>query len=87
MAARLPETSKFQKLRKKLIDRHERDALRKAVQNVLENPDSGKKLKGEFRDLRSLRFTVRGQPRRLIHKLEKDAMVLFSFGPRQGIYK
>jgi hypothetical protein len=37
--------------------------------------------------LRALRFAVRGQARRLIYKLEKDAVVLFSFGPRQGIYK
>ncbi len=84
---RLLETSKFQKLRKKLIDRNERDAPRKAVQDVLKNPESGKRLKGEFRELRSLRFTVRGQPRRLIDKPEKDSIVLFSFGPRQGIYK
>ena len=84
---RLLETSKFQKLRKKLKDEDERDALREAVLQVAEEPEAGKKLKGELRDLRSFRFTVRGQPRRLIYKLDKDAVVLFSFGPRQGIYK
>lgn len=84
---RLLETSKFQKLRKKLKDSDERDALREAILRVLEEPESGKKLKGEFQDLRSLRFSVRGQPRRLIYKSDKDATVLFSFGPRQGIYK
>jgi mRNA-degrading endonuclease RelE of RelBE toxin-antitoxin system len=84
---RLLETSKFQKLRKKLKDEVERAALREAVRCVLEDPESGKKLKGEFRDLRSFRFSARGQPRRLIYKLEKDVIVLFSFGPRQGIYK
>ena len=84
---RLLETSKFQKLRKKLKDEEERDALKDAILQVLENPEAGKKLKGEFRDLRALHFTVRGQARRLIYKHEKDAVVLFSFGPRQGIYK
>jgi len=84
---RLFETSKFQKLRKKLKDEDERDPLREAVLRVAEEPEAGKKLKGEFRDLRSFRFTVRGQPCRLIYKLDKDAVVLFSFGPRQGIYK
>lgn len=84
---RLLETSRFQKLRKKLKDEDARAALREAVLRVLEEPESGKKLKGEFRDLRSLRFTVRGQSRRLIYKLEKDSIVLFSFGPRQGVYK
>jgi mRNA-degrading endonuclease RelE of RelBE toxin-antitoxin system len=84
---RLLETSKFQKLRKKLKDPEERDALRQAVLELLEDPGSGKKLKGEFRELRSFRFSVRGQPRRLIYKLEEDALVLLSFGPRQSIYK
>jgi mRNA-degrading endonuclease RelE of RelBE toxin-antitoxin system len=84
---RLLETSKFQKLRKKLKDEEERDSLKNAVLHVLEDPEAGKKLKGEFRDLRVFRFAVRGQARRLIYKYDKDAVVLFSFGPRQGIYK
>jgi len=84
---RLLETSKFQKSRKKLKDEEEKAALKEAVLRVIEDPEAGKKLKGEFRDLRAFRFAVRGQARRLIYKLEKDAVVLFSFGPRQGIYK
>lgn len=84
---RLFETSKFQKLRKKLKDEEERAALREAVLRILEDPESGKKLKGEFQDLRSARFAVRGQSRRLIYKHEKGSIVLFSFGPRQGVYK
>lgn len=84
---RLLETSKFQKLRKKIKDEDERSALREVVLQVLEEPEAGKKLKGEFQDLRSFRFAVRGQPCRLIYKLDNDAVVLFSFGPRQGIYK
>lgn len=81
------ETSKFQKLRRKLVDADERDALRQAVHRIAAAPESGKKLKGELRELRSLRFAVRGQPRRLVYKIDKDMIVLFSFGPRQGIYK
>jgi len=84
---RLLETSKFQKLRKKLRDEDERVALREAVLRLLADPGSGKKLKGEFRDLRSLRFSAHGQSRRLIYKREGDALILFSFGPRQGVYK
>jgi hypothetical protein len=84
---RLLETSKFQKSRKKLKDEEEKAALKEAVLRVIEDPEAGKKLKGEFRDLRAFRFAVRGQARRLIYKLEKDAVVLFSFGPRQGICK
>jgi len=81
------ETSKFQKLRRKLKDADEREALRQAVLRIAVDPESGKKLKGEFRELRSLRFAVHGQPRRLVYKIDKDVIVLFFFGPRQGIYK
>jgi mRNA-degrading endonuclease RelE of RelBE toxin-antitoxin system len=84
---RLLETPKFQKLRKKLKEENERGALREAVLLVLENPEAGKKLKGELRDLRSFRYSVQGQARRLVYRHEKDSVILFSFGPRQGIYK
>jgi mRNA-degrading endonuclease RelE of RelBE toxin-antitoxin system len=84
---RLLETSKFQKLRSKLKEESERNALRAAVLAILDDPAAGKKLKGEFRDLHSFRYAAQGQSRRLIYKLDKDTIVLFSFGPRQGIYK
>lgn len=83
----LLETSKFQKLRKKLKDDEDREALRRAVLHIFEKPEAGKKLKGELRELRSFPYSVRGQARRLIYRHTKDAVVLFSFGPRQGIYR
>jgi mRNA-degrading endonuclease RelE of RelBE toxin-antitoxin system len=83
---RLLETPKFQKLRRKLKEESERDALKTAILSIVENPLSGKKLKGELRNLCSFRYAVQGQPRRLVYKLEEDAVVLYSFGPRQGIY-
>jgi mRNA-degrading endonuclease RelE of RelBE toxin-antitoxin system len=83
----LLETPKFQKLRKKLREEDERALLREEVLLILKNPESGKKLKGEFRDLHSLRYSVQGQARRLIYRYDKDSVVLFSFGPRQRIYK
>ena len=83
---RLFETSKFQKLRKKIREDAERKALQKAIEEIIENPLAGKKLKGEFADLRSYGYVVKGQARRLIYKWEDERLVLFSFGPRQGIY-
>jgi mRNA-degrading endonuclease RelE of RelBE toxin-antitoxin system len=83
---KLVETSKFQKLRKKIRENAEREALRKAIEEIIETPHAGKKLKGEFADLRSYGYSVKGQARRLIYKWEDDRLVLFSFGPRQGIY-
>ena len=82
----LAETSKFKKLRKKIKGSLEREALKEAILNILNNPAAGKKLKGEFRELRSFSYTVKGQERRLIYKHEKDQLILLSFGPREGIY-
>jgi mRNA-degrading endonuclease RelE of RelBE toxin-antitoxin system len=84
---KLKETARFQKLRKKLKEKSERDALKEAISTILGNPESGKKLKGEFKDLRMLRYSVRGQTKRLIYKIDGEEMILFSFGPREGIYK
>jgi len=84
---RLLETAKFARLRKRLQDEEERDALRTAVSEILSDPLAGKKLKGELGHLRSYRFTVRGQARRVVYHFEVDTVILFSFGPRQGISK
>jgi mRNA-degrading endonuclease RelE of RelBE toxin-antitoxin system len=81
------ETSKFSKLRKKIRDDAEREALKSAVADIVRNPQAGKKLKGDLSHLRSYAYSVRGQARRLIYLWGKEIIVLFSFGPRQGIFK
>ncbi len=84
---KLVETSKLKKFRKKLKQQQEREELKNAIKCIVENPNSGKKLKGELRELLSFSYSVRGQSRRLIYKAKKDIVILFSFGPREGIYK
>jgi addiction module RelE/StbE family toxin len=84
---RLVEASKFKKQRKKIKETQEKDALKTAITHLMENPEQGKKLKGEFKDLRSFSYTMKGQSRRLIYRIEKDVLVLLSFGPREGSYK
>jgi mRNA-degrading endonuclease RelE of RelBE toxin-antitoxin system len=81
------ETSKFSRLRKKIKDQAEVEALRAAVREIQKDPPLGKKLKGALGHLRSFSFAARGQARRLIYLWEKECIILFSFGPRQGIYK
>lgn len=81
------ETPKFQKQRKKLRSDSERKALIEAVRSIAGDPSRGKKLKGEFRDLRSFKYFAEGQERRLIYKVDANAVYLLSFGPREGIYK
>ncbi len=79
----LVETSKFKKLRKKIKEKLKKEALKEAKLKILDNPLAGKNLKGEFKDLHSLTYTVKAQNRRFIHKLEKECIVLFSFRPRE----
>ncbi len=83
----LLETAKFAHLRKKVRDEDEREELKAAVLAVRAHPEIGKKLKGELGDLRSHSYSVRGQARRLVYQWEKGTITLYSFGPRQGIYK
>jgi mRNA-degrading endonuclease RelE of RelBE toxin-antitoxin system len=84
---RILETAKFAKLRRRIRDRAELEALKTAIGEIRRDPLIGKKLKGELENLRSYAYHVRGQARRLIFLWEKEDLVLFSFGPRQGIYK
>lgn len=81
------ETAKFSRLRKKIREAHEQEALLEAVLAIAEDPAAGKFTRGEFKDLRSFKYTVKGQSRRLIYKVEGDAVIMFSFGPRAGAYK
>ncbi len=85
----LRETSKFSKLRKKIKSPAERESLKAAVIAIQDNPLIGKKWKGEFEHLRSYPYQAGGQARRIIYLFEpdQDAITLFSFGPRQSIYK
>ena len=84
---KIRETSKFERLRKKIREDAERDSLKEAIMEVIKNSHAGKKLKGEFALLRSYQYTVKGQARRLVYRLEKDLIIFFSFGPRESIYK
>ena len=84
---RIYETPKFQRLRKKLRSRNEKDALKRAILAVAADPRIGKPLKGEFKSLWRFSYHVPGQEKRLIYKPGKDRLFLLSFGPREGIYQ
>jgi mRNA-degrading endonuclease RelE of RelBE toxin-antitoxin system len=84
---KIRETSKFERLRKKIREDAERNSLKEAILEVEKNLHAGKKLKGEVALLRSYQYAVKGQARRLVYRLEKDLIIFFSFGPREGIYK
>ena len=73
------ETPKFKKLRKKLKSTYEKQQLKKAILYLTHNPESGKKLKGEFKEFRSYRYKFKGQDRWLIYKIKNDHIYLLSF--------
>jgi len=81
------ETTKFNRLRRKLKEKTEKEALKAAIKVVAKDPQTGKKLKGDFALLWAFKYTVKGQIRRLIYKWGKNSIILFSFGPRESIYK
>ncbi|MBM4274823.1 MAG: hypothetical protein FJ134_10255 [Deltaproteobacteria bacterium] len=81
------ETAKFKRLRKKLRNENEKEALKRAIAEVAADPRVGKPLKGGFKELCRFPYNVAGQERRLIYKAGKDCLYLLSFGPREGIYK
>jgi hypothetical protein len=84
---KIHETAKFNKLRIKLKEKTEKDALKEEIIAVSKDPQAGKKLKGDFALLGSFKYTAKGQARRLIYKWEKNSIILFSFGPRESIYR
>ena len=78
---KINETTKFNKLRRKIKENLEKEALKAAIKVVAKDPQTGKKLKGDFALLRSFNYTVKDQTRRLIYKWGKNSIILFSFGP------
>ena len=84
---RILETAKFARTRKKLADKGEIEALKAAILAIAAEPLTGKKLHGELASLRTFAYLAHGQSRRLIYKFSAEEIVLFSFGPRRGIYK
>ncbi|NOR14461.1 MAG: hypothetical protein GQ544_02025 [Candidatus Aminicenantes bacterium] len=74
------ETAQFKRLRRKL-KRRQRDSLQQAVYLVRQDPLAGYSLRGEFKDLRVLSYTCKGQEKRLVYQNSDDKLVLISFGP------
>jgi hypothetical protein len=74
------ETAAFLNKRRKL-KRRQRESLQQAVFKVRQSPLAGKPLKGEFRELRVLSYSSKGQPKRLVYLASEDQLVLISFGP------
>jgi len=74
------ETAAFKNRRGKL-KRRQRESLQRTVFKIRQSPLSGKPLKGEFRNLRSLSYSCKGEEKRLVYLASENELVLISFGP------
>ena len=75
-------TQKFERDVRKIRDSSVKDRLRKQIEKIAENAESGKPLryglKGEW--------TVRIQPYRLIYAVQEDKLILLRFEHRKEVY-
>ena len=74
------ETAAFQNKRQQL-KRRQRESLQRAVFKVRQSPLVGKSLQGEFRELRVLAYSSKGQEKRLVYLASETRLALISFGP------
>jgi len=79
------ETAKFKKQRKMLAAGPEKEALKKAVLDVISNPETEMKFQGELSGLRHFNYQVSDRTNKMIYKLTADSIVFMSLGPRHTI--
>ena len=76
-------SEEFKKDFKKIKDKSIRLKLIKHIKKLGELPDSGKPLKYELKNHRSVRIP----PFRIIYRLEKDKIIINCFDHRRDVYK
>lgn len=73
----------FKKEFKKIKDKDVRLKIIKQMKKLSEQPESGKPLKYELKNHRSLRVP----PFRIIYRLEKEKIIINCFDHRKDVYK
>jgi len=73
----------FKKEFKKIKDKETRLKIIRHVKKLSEQPESGKPLKYELKNHRSLRVS----PFRIIHRSEQEKIIINCFDHRKNIYK
>ena len=76
-------SEEFKKEFQKIKDKTTRLRLIKQLKKLAENPESGKPLKYELKNHRSLRIP----PFRLIYRLEENKIIINCFDHRQDVYE
>ena len=76
-------SEEFKKDFKKIKDKSTRLKLIKRIKRLAEVPESGKPLKYDLKNHRSVRIS----PFRIIYRLEKNKIIINCFDHRKAIYK
>ncbi len=76
-------TEKFERELKKIKDRNVKGRVKKQVEKIIENPETGQPLRFELRGERSIQIS----PYRLIYVVEGDTVYLLRFEHRETVYQ
>ena len=76
-------SNEFKTEYKKIKDKKTRLKILKQIKKLEENPQTGKPLKHELKNHRSLKIP----PHRIIYRIEEDKIIINCFGHRDKIYK
>lgn len=76
-------TEKFESELKKLKDRSVKGRVKKQIEKIIENPETGKPLRFELRGERSIQIP----PYRLLYAVEGDTLYLLRFEHRKTVYR
>lgn len=75
-------SDEFRKEFQKIKEREVRVRIIKQLQKIAQEPQSGKPLRYDWRNHRSVRVT----PFRIIYRLEKDRLIVNCFDHRKDVY-
>lgn len=76
-------TGKFERELRKLKDKSVKNRVKKQIQEIIENPETGKPLRFELRGERSVRIP----PYRLIYAVKGETLYLLRFEHRKTAYR
>lgn len=76
-------TEKFERELKKVKDKTVKGRVKKQIQKILEDPETGKPLRFELKGERSIRIS----PYRLIYAVEGNTLYLLRFEHRKAVYR
>ncbi len=76
-------TEEFKRDLRKIKDKKMQERIKKIIQKIKDNPETGKKLRYNLYGLRSVRIP----PFRILYEIGEDLVILHKFEHRKDVYK